>query len=132
MDLTEKHGWWSQLRHSGLLISPVMLAEVFPDGLITPNDFARQFLRENYNRFAALNSDSSKQTNSLEPVLNLLDYIVEKFLKMDGKWLKSNQIDKTFVVSTIFNENIKPNRVADPSPNARIERTARPSSRSCG
>ena len=108
---TEKHGWWSQLRHSGLLISPVMLEEVFPEGLVIPNDFARQYLRENYNRFAALTADNSGQSNTLEPVLNLLDYIFNNFLKIEGKWLKSNQLDNSFVVSTIFNENIKPHRI---------------------
>lgn len=55
----DRHAWWSELRHGGVLISPAVLSEQFPQ-VAQPGAYSYYRLRDRYNSFA---SWWEKQTN---------------------------------------------------------------------
>ena len=110
--LKEKHSWWLDLRHGGMLISPAVLEEVFPMDYETPNEFAIKYLRERYSKFAVWFQSEKRNDTQLKPVHDWVEYVLEKFLHMTGgKWLKGSQINDDYAVTTLFKDRIKPNKL---------------------
>lgn len=73
--------WWSRLRHSGLLLSPVVQIEKYAD---TPEEqkwYQAEKLRTAYNRFLA-SIDRSKDRPQLAQgdILTWVDALLEKYI----------------------------------------------------
>jgi hypothetical protein len=100
---TEKHKWWNDLRHGGLLISPVILEEIFPEGPYQIPDYKYNNLRNKFLSFIA---------NPKENLQKWLDAIFQNFSGLDHLfWLKNRELTDDYKITSIYKQNIKPNRV---------------------
>lgn len=114
---SDKHAWWSELKHGGVLISPAVLSEQFPH-VAQPGAYSYYRLRDRYNSFA---SWWEKQTNVAQgdaaPLHAWLDAVLEEFLG-HGKalWLKGSDVPPSLAIDSAFRERLRPNRVLYRSP----------------
>lgn len=108
----QRFAWYGNLRHQGLLISPAVLMESFPEGgrVLSPREYDR--LRDRYNRFVAQSggpSDSGTPMR-LEALRHWLDALVLETLGHNSdRWWKQDRLD-TFAVRLPTGESIKPTR----------------------
>jgi len=112
------HAWWSRLRHQGLLLSPVVLVERFPEAPESANFYHLQRLRDAHTRFVALTeTDESQSNKDLErrDVLDWTDSVVAGFLGHDnGTFAKQGSIPETLTTTIRIGsrtETLKPDRV---------------------
>ena len=113
----DRHAWWSELRHGGVLISPAVLSEQFPQ-VAQPGAYSYYRLRDRYNSFA---SWWEKQTNVAQgdaaPLHAWLDAVLEEFLGHGrAVWLKGSDVPPSLAIDSAFRERLRPNRVLYRSP----------------
>lgn len=108
-----KHAWWSELRHGGLLISPAVLDEYFPEEPLAPSPFAYNRLRDRYNSFAAwLLKHTDLAHGEVQSLHTWLDNVLEDFLGHDkARWLKGSNVPDELTVENALGERLRPNRV---------------------
>lgn len=111
--LSEKHSWWADLRQSGLLISPPLLDEAFPNGPAQPSDRVYDKLRDRFNAFGAwLDKHDGVVPSHAEPLHTWLDAVLETFLGYDKqRWNKGSNVPQTLTVETALRDRLRPDRV---------------------
>lgn len=108
----DKHSWWSELRHGGMLISPAVLKEIFPDGYVQPANWKYRILREKYLKFEKWWNDENRSKTQLAPLHSWLDSVFEDFLETNtNQWLKGNEVSPEQAITTLLGERIKPDRI---------------------
>jgi hypothetical protein len=102
----EQYGWWSELKHGGLLIAPARLADYFPETLPPLSDYLTEKLR------TAVQRMQDGQSNALT---GLLDTVLEDLLKLDPQyWHKGPSVPSTWTHRAVTGEAVKPRRVWEP------------------
>ncbi len=102
----EQYGWWSDLKHGGLLIAPARLADYFPETLPPLSDYLAEKLR------TAVQRMQDGQSNALT---GLLDTVLEDLLKLDPQyWHKGPSVPSTWSHRAVTGEIVKPRRVWEP------------------
>jgi len=108
--MDEKNPWWSQLRQSGMIISPTVLNEFLKDGPVEYDEYAYSRLRDGHNRYKTWLG--TKKEDDKTGLAVLIDSIFEQFLKIPTNWVKKNQdISEKFRTRTITGESLRPDRV---------------------
>ncbi len=110
------HAWWSRLRHQGLLLSPVVLIERYPDAPPTAPFYAKERLRNARTRLiSSSNAEQRREEFDQAAVLGFFDALLEGFIGHPASHVaKQHSIpDKLTVAVRIGNrsETIKPHRV---------------------
>jgi len=108
--------WWSRLRHSGLLLSPVVLVEKYAEPPEELKWYQPDKLRTAYTRFVA-SIDHSKDRPQLAQgdILTWVDAVVEKYIgHIDQRLARSHSIPES--LTAVFRigsrtETLKPDRV---------------------
>lgn len=110
---SSKHAWYADLRHGGMLISPPLLDETFPNGPLQPSQFAYERLRDRFNAFGAwLEKHGGVPPSQAEPLHSWLDSVLEDFLGYEKKrWLKGSNIHHDLTVETALGDRLRPQRV---------------------
>jgi hypothetical protein len=108
--------WWSRLRHSGLLLSPVVQIEKYAQRPDDPPWFAPENIRNAYTRFnASIDRASGRPLMTQGDVLAWADHILEKFIGHDGQRLvRSHSIPESLSVAIRIgsrSETLKPDRI---------------------
>ena len=107
-----RHPWWSELRQSGMIISPAVLNEFLPEA-IGPIDYYRnEHLRNAFTAFASW----SQQVHGDDKtgLYKWLDAVLEDFLGYENRvWQKHSSISDAFKVSASRRGGpaLKPSRV---------------------
>lgn len=102
----EQYGWWSDLKHGGLLIAPARLTDYFPETLPPLSDYLTEKLR------TAVQRMQDGQSNALT---GLLDTVLEDLLKLDPQyWHKGPSVPSTWSHRAVTGEIVKPRRVWEP------------------
>jgi len=105
------NAWWNGLRHSGMVVSPSVLQEVFASGPSEPpwRDYER--LRSAWNRFDAWRqADGTKRDRA--PLHEWLDAVLEAFLDHPAeRWQKGSHVAAAFRTTTALGEKLYPSRV---------------------
>ena len=105
-DALEQYGWWSELKHGGLLIAPARLADYFPEILPPLSDYLTEKLR------TAVQRMQDGQSNALT---GLLDTVLEDLVKLDPQyWHKGSSVPSTWSQRAVTGEIVKPRRVWEP------------------
>ena len=92
-----RFAWWSRLRHSGLLLSPVVQIEKYAEPQGEPAWYQPEKLRTAYNRFVA-SIDKSKDSLQLAQgdILTWVDALLEKFIgHSDQRFARSHNIPES-------------------------------------
>lgn len=108
--------WWSRLRHSGLLLSPVVLIEKYAELPEELKWYQPDKLRTAYTRFVA-SIDRSKDRPQLAQgdILTWVDAVLEKYIgHTDQRLARSHSIPES--LTAVFRigsrtETLKPDRV---------------------
>ncbi|GLV59817.1 hypothetical protein KDH_66410 [Dictyobacter sp. S3.2.2.5] len=110
---TEKHAWWSDLRHNGMLVAPALLDEYFPAGPVEPSQYRYQRLRERYTIFDTWwRKEGYAREGSHQPLYDWLDGVLDIFLGHEGKrWQKGNHVSATWKHTTFQGSTLAPSRV---------------------
>jgi len=110
--IEDKHSWWTELRHGGMLISPAVLREIFPVGYEQPNTWKYRVLRDKYLKFEKWWNDENRSQTQLAPLHSWLNSVFEDFLELnENQWIKENKISPEQSITTLLGERIKPNRI---------------------
>lgn len=105
----EQFSWWTELTHSGILISVPVLTEVFSEATVNSEDWRYRRLRDHYNIFCSKEATHSKDTH---PMHDWITHIFEDFLGHDEtRWLKGSSIPKYFSILSRLGTLLKPRRV---------------------
>ena len=97
-ELDEPNAWWTTLRHQGVLLSPIVLEEIFPSGPPTPSEGKYEQLRRRYRRF---------RNDPEDELYEWLDVVLEEFLEYPSKrWEKEHLVSSKFTTP-----DHRPNRV---------------------
>lgn len=114
-DIDTNHAWWSRLRHQGLLLSPVVMLERFPDRPTQPPFPKPEKLRDARTKFLArLDNTAPDADRDENAVLSWLDAVLETYIGQDGRVGKGHSIpEKLTAVIRIGSrsETIRPHRV---------------------
>src|SRR6185312_7839134 len=111
---SEKHAWWSELRHSGLVVAPALLEEYFPEGPDEPKWFSYQRLRERYAIFETWcqRERAYEQGADQKPLFTWLDGVLENFLGHEAaRWQKGNNVAANWKHETLLRERLAPHRI---------------------
>ncbi|MEI8189579.1 MAG: hypothetical protein WCI75_07670, partial [candidate division NC10 bacterium] len=102
------HAWWADLRHGGLLLSPVVLAEWYPDGPPALEERRYRRLRDRYAAFAAKTVDGHDG-----PALSdWLDALLEEFLgHTSDRWRKGAAVPEQVTATSVTGQRLRPQRV---------------------
>lgn len=93
----EPNSWWTTLRHQGVLLSPIVLEETFPDGPPTISELEYETLRRGYRQFK----------NDPDQLYDWLDTVLEDLLgHSQSQWLKEHNVPAEF-----RRGDLRPNRV---------------------
>src|SRR5579884_3752576 len=114
MATSTKHAWWSDLRHSGLVVAPALLEEAFPDGPVEPTYNKYQRLRERYTSFDTWyqRSRAYEPGSNHRPLYDWLDGVLDIFLGHEGhRWQKGNNIAPQWKHDTLMRERLSPQRI---------------------
>ena len=119
------HAWWSRLRHQGLLLSPVVMLERYPDAPEPASFSTTARLRDAHTRFVST-SEARKGDAGIEQsaILAWVDHLLEQYL--DHRWgrlAKQHAIpEKLSAVVRIGSrsETLKPHRVVYADANATV------------
>jgi hypothetical protein len=99
----DRYGWWSELKHGGLLIAPARLADYFPETLPPLSDYLTEKLR------TAVQRMQDGQSNA---ITGLLDTVLEDLLKLEAQyWYKGPSVSSTWSQRAVTGEIVKPRRV---------------------
>jgi len=108
--------WWSRLRHSGLLLSPVVQIEKYSEQPEEPKWYQPEKLRTAYNRFLA-SIDRSKDRPQLAQgdILTWVDSLLEKYVGYsDERLARSHSIPESLTAVIrigSLTETLRPDRV---------------------
>lgn len=111
-DQERRYAWYSNLRQQGLLISPAVLIETFPEGgrQLSPYEYDR--LRVQYNRFLAQVKAAEEQGTPL-PAAAIREWVDTLMVDALGhsaeQWWKQDRLD-TWTVRLPTGERLKPSR----------------------
>ncbi len=114
MTRSNVHAWWSDLRHSGLVVAPALLEEYFPDGPVVPKWYSYQRLRERYAVFETWcqHERAYEQGADTKPLYTWLDNVLDIFLGHEGtRWQKGSNVAATWKHDTLLRERLAPHRV---------------------
>jgi len=114
MASSQKHAWWSELRHSGLVVAPALLEEYFPDGPDEPKWFSYRNLRERYAAFDAWcqGERAYQQGTDHRPLYAWLDGVLDTFLGHEGsRWQKGSNVAAQWKHDTMLGERLSPQRI---------------------
>jgi hypothetical protein len=107
------HAWWSRLRHQGLLLSPVVMIERYPDAPPSAPFYAKNRLRDAHTRFSSTLGDNGEVDQT--KVLNFVDSLLENFVGHPAARLaKQHSIPEKLTVPVRIGsktETIRPHRV---------------------
>ncbi|WP_435079420.1 Eco57I restriction-modification methylase domain-containing protein [Halococcus sp. AFM35] len=93
----EPNSWWTTLKHQGVLLSPIVLEEVFPEGPPSLGEREYENLRRSYKRFR----------NDPDELYNWHDTVLEDLLgHVASSWVKETHIPAEF-----RRGDLRPNRV---------------------
>ncbi|WLD13100.1 Eco57I restriction-modification methylase domain-containing protein [Planctellipticum variicoloris] len=110
------HAWWSRLRHQGLLLSPVVMIERFPEVPPAAPFHARNRLRDAHTRLTS-RPVASRGEAERDPaaVLGFVDSLLEHFIGHPaGRLARQHSIPENLTVAVRIgsrSETIKPHRV---------------------
>ena len=111
MTTNDAHAWWSRLRHQGLLLSPVVMVERFPDAPTPAPFYATNKLRDAAARF----NSSSETADAERTTLAWVDALLEGYLgHKQGRLARQNDIPAkltTVVRIGTRTETLRPHRV---------------------
>jgi len=104
----QTHAWWADLRHGGLLLSPVVLAEWYPDGPPALDERRYRWLRDRFAAFSAKSADSPDG-----PALSdWLDALLEEFLgHPSDRWRKGPAVPEGSTAASVTGQRLRPQRV---------------------
>ena len=104
----QAHAWWADLRHGGLLLSPVVLAEWHPEG---PPPLEERRYRRLRDRFAAFAAKTVEGQNG--PALSdWLDALLEEFLgHTSDRWRKGPAVPEQVTATSVTGQRLRPQRV---------------------
>jgi len=110
---SDAHIWWSSLRHQGLLISPAVMVDRFPDKPEQVFWYKRDRLRDATNRLQVAMVGKSQPTNA--HIRAFLDHLLESLLGYPPSMVKkqgqfSDSVQAVFQVGS-KREVLKPERV---------------------
>ena len=106
---SELHTWWADLRHGGLLISPVVLNEWLPEGPPTLDDRRYRRLRD---RFTAFQAKTTGDGQGGPAVHDWIDALLEEFLRHPKeRWRKGADIPEKVTGTTVTGQRLRPHRV---------------------
>lgn len=104
---TDLHAWWAELRHGGLVLSPVVLAETFPDGPVPLDDRKYRHLRDRYTAFEARSA-----AGQASAVHDWLDAVLEDFLDHPReRWRKGAEVPEKCTATSATGQRLRPHRV---------------------
>ena len=100
--MSDRHAWWAHLRHGGMLISPSLLDEFFPD-VSEVDERAYGKLRDAWLRFSAQDpSSESSRTFTAE--------VMESFLGLES-WQKAGNVEDRFKHTSPTGARLRPDWV---------------------
>ncbi|OPX62710.1 MAG: Eco57I restriction-modification methylase [Methanomassiliicoccales archaeon PtaB.Bin134] len=101
--------WWSELRQSGVLISPTVLQERLPSGPPEIDEYRYNRLRDAYTRYLSIRSKAGEDDRgNLNAWLN---EVLEVFLGIPKEWwLRGNELPPSLHVKGIGKEMLRPSR----------------------
>ena len=106
----DNNQWWGQLRHGGLLLSPIILKEYLPDG---PRGLKKELyekLRDSYTVFEAKLDDRGRGDKS--SLLRWLDLVFQELIEYPASlWQKETEVIERFKTQSANGERLRPNRV---------------------
>lgn len=100
--------WWSSLRHSGLLLSPARLAELFPQPAAPLDMATAERLRRDVLRIADPAENGTATGALLDTVLHEVAGLRDGD---DARWLSGNQVEAGLGLRSIAGDTIKPRRI---------------------
>jgi len=108
-----KNRWWNELRHGGLLLSPAILEEMFPDGPDKIEENRIEKLYDAYIKYITNVEKFSKDSSKLsESLYSWIDAIFDQFLDVPAtSWLKENKVPDDLKIISSIGEKLRPNRV---------------------
>ncbi len=108
MQTPDPHSWWAELRHGGMLLSPVVLAEWLPDG---PPPLDERRYRRLRDRFTAFQAKTAGGHDG--PALHeWLDALLEDFLgHSKGRWRKGADVPEKVTATSVTGQRLRPHRV---------------------
>mgnify|MGYP006269286095 CR=1 FL=1 len=93
----EPNAWWTTLKHQGVLLSPIVLEEIFPDGPPSIGECEYEKLRRSYKSFR----------NDSDELYDWLDIVLEDLLgHSNSSWVKETNVPAEF-----RRGDLRPNRV---------------------
>ncbi|QDU23597.1 IS66 family transposase [Urbifossiella limnaea] len=114
MTPNDSHAWWSRLRHQGLLLSPVVMLERFPDAPAAAPFHVTNKLRDAAARFASAPDGPDSERVTLV-TLAWVDALLEQYLgHKQGRLAKSNDIPVRLTTTVRIGtrtETLRPHRV---------------------
>ena len=116
IDITnESTKWWSELRHGGILISPVLVltTTLYFHNINELENYKYNYLRDKYTSFEASRHNEEDVTQIETEVINRwIDYVLEVLLAHNiNNISKGKNIDKKYKVRTIFGNLLQADRV---------------------
>lgn len=109
---TDNNSWWLELKHGGMIISPALLKEVFPEENIEPPWYLYTKLRDHYLKFKNWWDTPNRSQTQLALLHSWLDTLLEDFLQLPStNWLKGSYISQDQSFTNLIGEKIKPNRL---------------------
>ena len=108
-----KNQWWTELRHGGLLLSPAIIEEMFPNGPDKIDQKRIEKLYDAYIKYITNIERFSKNSPKLsESLYRWIDDIFDQFLDVPAtSWIKENKVPEELKVISSFGEKLRPNRV---------------------
>lgn len=109
---SENHSWWTELNHGGILISPALLTEQFPEtASLFPWKYNR--LPGRYNSFETWwSSQGASGQRDGAPLHRWLDAVLDDFLGHESRlWQKGPDVPLELSVNAASGERLRPNRV---------------------
>jgi hypothetical protein len=109
------HAWWSRLRHQGLLLSPVVMIERYPQAPPHATYYLKNQLREANTRFASTIESSRHHQIEMPAILASVDTLIEKFIGHQAANIaKQNNIPEKYTLAVRIgsrSETIRPHRI---------------------
>ena len=106
------NSWWSRLPQNGLMISPIVLQELLPEGPDQIDEFKYEKLRDALTVYKALPRDENNKLLDKDGLLRWLDSIFESLMSYTGSWWQKEQnVSQKFKTESITREPLRPNRV---------------------
>jgi hypothetical protein len=103
-DPHNQYGWWSSLKHGGMLISPARLANYFPADRPNIPRYLADRLR------TAVQAQQGSDSEKVQPTL--LDTVLEDVLGLKAdQWTKATEVGPSWSQRLITGESLRPRRL---------------------